>query len=102
MTFPSGEIFGSSTSLNPAQSCGFRIRPASAANETLAAKTTTPASAKNQLRRITKGSAPAPPKRISAMGAAAADGAFAAFIGLRLEECGVEIRKSLQFQSRNF
>src|SRR4029453_70392 len=46
-------------------------------------------------------STPSPPKRVPAMGATAADGAFAADRRLRFKEDGVEVGKILEFQSRN-
>ena len=46
--------------------------------------------------------APSAPKRIPAMGAAAADGTFPPGDDFRLKQDGVEIGKVLQLQPRNF
>src|SRR5436190_19195940 len=92
-------MFGSSTSRRVAKSSGFRVRPESAPK----AAVTNPMSASDPKTacRICPGLAPSPAERITAMGAAAADGTFTALARFGFEERGVEIRKIFQLQARD-
>src|SRR3954465_5476987 len=92
-------MFGSSTSRRVAKSSGFRTRPGSA--PTPAATNPMGGGDPKTGCRICPGLAPSPAERITAMGAAAADGTFTALARFGFEERGVEIRKIFQLQARD-